>query len=156
MSPEWLYTVVFFAWLAGAAMFVIGLHQMTSPATARGGNRVSALGMTIAVGTTLLYLVGRPEGLATAAWIILLVGLLIGGGVRRRGAGRHRRLPAHLEPGAGDRGRDDLRRPRRGHRLRHVHRIGHRGGQAGGPHLREADHDPRRAPGDRRAGGRGP
>src|SRR3990172_237712 len=80
MSPEWLYTVVFFAWLAGAAMFVIGLHQMTSPATARGGNRVSALGMTIAVGTTLLYLVGRPEGLPTAAWIIIVVGFLIGGG----------------------------------------------------------------------------
>jgi len=80
MSPEWLYTVVFFAWLAGAAMFVIGLHQMNSPATARGGNRVSALGMTIAVGTTLLYLVGRPEGLPTAAWIIILVGFLIGGG----------------------------------------------------------------------------
>src|SRR3990170_3068606 len=80
MSPEWLYTVVFFAWLAGAAMFVIGLHQMNSPATARGGNRVSALGMTIAVGTTLLYLVGRPEGLPTAAWIIIVVGFLIGGG----------------------------------------------------------------------------
>jgi len=80
MSPEWLYTVVFFAWLAGAAMFVIGLHQMNSPATARGGNRVSALGMTIAVGTTLLYLVGRPDGLPTAAWIIILVGFLIGGG----------------------------------------------------------------------------
>src|SRR3970282_2088671 len=80
MSPEWLYTVFFFAWLAGGAMFVIGLHQMNSPATARGGNRVSALGMTIAVGTTLLYLVGRPEGLATAACIIIRVGFLIGGG----------------------------------------------------------------------------
>src|SRR3970040_494656 len=80
MSPEWLYTVVFFAWLAGAEMFVIALHQMNSPATARGGNRVSALGMTIAVGTTLLSLVGRPDGLPTAAWIIILVGFLIGGG----------------------------------------------------------------------------
>src|SRR3990170_369236 len=80
MSPEWLYTVVFFAWLAGASMFVIGLHQMNSPATARGGNRVSALGMIIAVGTTLLYLVGRPDGLPTAAWIIILVvfGAVIG------------------------------------------------------------------------------
>ena len=35
MSPEWLYTIVFFAWLAGAATFVIGLHQMNSPATAK-------------------------------------------------------------------------------------------------------------------------
>ena len=35
MSPEWIYTFVFLAWLAGAAAFVIGLHLMNSPATAR-------------------------------------------------------------------------------------------------------------------------
>ena len=35
MSQEWLYTFVFFAWLAGASAFVLGLHQMNSPATAR-------------------------------------------------------------------------------------------------------------------------
>jgi NAD(P) transhydrogenase subunit beta len=80
MPQEWTYTIVFLAWLAGAAMFVIGLHQMNSPATARGGNRVSALGMAIAVGTTLLYLATRPGGLPTAAWIIILVGFGIGGG----------------------------------------------------------------------------
>ncbi|MFI5255498.1 MAG: NAD(P)(+) transhydrogenase (Re/Si-specific) subunit beta [Candidatus Limnocylindrales bacterium] len=80
MPQEWTYTIVFLAWLAGAAMFVIGLHQMNSPATARGGNRVSAVGMAIAVGTTLLYLATRPEGLSMAAWAIILVGFAIGGG----------------------------------------------------------------------------
>src|SRR3989304_144377 len=100
MSPEWLYTVVFFAWLAGAAVFVIGLHQMNSPATARGGNRVSALGMTIAVGTTLLYLVGRPEGLPTAAWVIILVGFLIGGGLGLYAA-RNVAMTATPQPGSG-------------------------------------------------------
>ena len=35
MSQEWIYTIVFLAWLAGAACFVLGLHQMNSPATAR-------------------------------------------------------------------------------------------------------------------------
>jgi len=80
MPQEWLYTIVFLAWLAGAAMFVIGLHQMNSPATARDGNRVSAVGMAIAVGTTLLYLATRPEGLPMAAWLIILVGFGIGGG----------------------------------------------------------------------------
>ena len=45
MSEQWIYTLVFFAWLAGAAAFVLGLHQMNSPATARRGNQLSAAGM---------------------------------------------------------------------------------------------------------------
>ena len=56
MSQEWIYTFVFLAWLAGAAAFVLGLHQMNSPATARGGNRLSAGGMTLAVVATLVWL----------------------------------------------------------------------------------------------------
>ena len=55
MSQEWIYTLVFLAWLAGAAGFVLGLHQMNSPATARTGNRLSAGGMTLAVLVTFLY-----------------------------------------------------------------------------------------------------
>ena len=35
MSQEWIYTIVYLAWLAGAACFVLGLHQMNSPATGR-------------------------------------------------------------------------------------------------------------------------
>ena len=35
MSQEWIYTIVCLAWLAGAACFVLGLHRMNSPATAR-------------------------------------------------------------------------------------------------------------------------
>ena len=31
MSDAWIYTIVFFAWLAGAAAFVLGLHLMNSP-----------------------------------------------------------------------------------------------------------------------------
>jgi len=80
MSQEWIYTIVFLAWLVGAAAFVIGLHQMNSPATARNGNRLSAGGMTIAVGTTLLYLITRQGGLSLEAWAIILVGFAIGGG----------------------------------------------------------------------------
>ncbi len=52
MSQAWIYTIVYLAWLAGAACFVLGLHQMNSPATARNGNRLSATGMTIAVVAT--------------------------------------------------------------------------------------------------------
>jgi NAD(P) transhydrogenase subunit beta len=80
MSQEWLYTIVFFAWLAGAAAFVLGLHQMNSPATARNGNLLSAGGMTLAVVATLVWLALRPGGLSTEAWIIIVGGFIVGGG----------------------------------------------------------------------------
>ena len=57
MSPQWIYTFVYLAWLVGASCFVLGLHQMNSPATARNGNRLSASGMTIAVAATLVWLI---------------------------------------------------------------------------------------------------
>ncbi len=81
MPGSALYTIVFLAWLIGAAGFVIGLHMMNSPATARNGNKISAGGMTIAVGTTLAWLVLRPGGLSMTAWVIIIAGFLIGGGV---------------------------------------------------------------------------
>ncbi len=61
MSQAWIYTFVYFAWLIGAACFVLGLHQMNSPATARNGNRLSASGMILAVGATLVQLILRPR-----------------------------------------------------------------------------------------------
>ncbi|HEY7828418.1 MAG TPA: NAD(P)(+) transhydrogenase (Re/Si-specific) subunit beta [Candidatus Limnocylindrales bacterium] len=80
MSQAWIYTIVYFAWLIGAACFVLGLHQMNSPATARNGNRLSAAGMVIAVGATFVDLVVRPEGLSSIALLIIVVGFLLGGG----------------------------------------------------------------------------
>src|SRR6476469_6098138 len=81
ISQEWVYTFVFLAWLAGAAAFVLGLHQMNSPATARGGNRLSAGGMTLAVVATLIWLLLRPEELSVTAIGIIVGGLLVGGGI---------------------------------------------------------------------------
>ena len=80
MSQEWITTIAYLAWLVGAACFVLGLHQMNSPATARNGNRLSASGMTIAVLATLGWLILRPGGLSAAAWVIIVVGFAIGGG----------------------------------------------------------------------------
>ncbi len=80
MSQEWVTTIVYLAWLGGAACFVLGLHQMNSPATARNGNRLSAAGMSVAVGATLVWLVTRPEGLSGIALAIIVVGFAIGGG----------------------------------------------------------------------------
>jgi NAD(P) transhydrogenase subunit beta len=81
LSP--LETVVRLSYLVAAAAFVIGLHLMNSPATARQGNRLSAAGMTLAVvATGILLAVGDGEVQAgTVAWIIIAVGVLVGGGL---------------------------------------------------------------------------
>src|SRR5262245_6917079 len=71
-------------WVAGAVCFVIGLARMNSPATARNGNIVSAGGMTLAVGATVFLLLAQQllgAGLAATGWVIILVGVLIGGGL---------------------------------------------------------------------------
>src|SRR5262245_52936255 len=84
MSQEWIYTFVFLAWLFGAAAFVLGLHQMNSPATARGGNRLSALGMTVAVLATFIWLFLREGStmLSNPLPIVIIVGgFIIGGGI---------------------------------------------------------------------------
>ena len=42
------------AYIVAAVLFIFGLKQLSSPATARAGNRLAALGMFIALGATLL------------------------------------------------------------------------------------------------------
>ena len=72
--------LVYLAQLAGAAAFVLGLHYMNSPATARNGNLLSAGGMILAVVATLVGLVTREGGLSATSWVIILVGFAIGAG----------------------------------------------------------------------------
>jgi len=72
--------LVYLAQLAGAAAFVLGLHYMNSPATARNGNLLSAGGMILAVAATLIGLVTRQGGLSSASWAIIIVGFAIGAG----------------------------------------------------------------------------
>ncbi len=67
------------AWLIGAASFVLGLMRMNSPATARNGNLLSAGGMAIAIGGTAVLLAVNGNVSATG-WIIIAVGIAIGGG----------------------------------------------------------------------------
>src|SRR5580658_1953231 len=63
-----------------AALFVIGLHLMNSPATARRGNQVALTGMVIAVIATLVLLI--HDGTVTAAgWTVIIVGSLLGSAV---------------------------------------------------------------------------
>jgi NAD(P) transhydrogenase subunit beta len=86
MSQPTIDALVFLAWLVGAAGFVLGLHQMNSPATARRGNQLSAAGMTLAVIVTFLWLLTpgnpiRPGGMGVEAIAIILVGFVLGGGI---------------------------------------------------------------------------
>jgi H+-translocating NAD(P) transhydrogenase subunit beta len=84
MSSTELGYVVQLAFIAGAALFVIGLHLMNSPATARPGNRLSATGMIIAVVAELIDVAIVNGSAGPGNWAIIVVGLAIGGGVGLR------------------------------------------------------------------------
>ncbi|SNY45887.1 NAD(P)(+) transhydrogenase (Re/Si-specific) subunit beta [Paractinoplanes atraurantiacus] len=63
-------TVTHLVYVACATAFVIGLHLMNTPATARRGNQVSAGGMAVAIVTTLVVLVHDGGVDAYAAWAL--------------------------------------------------------------------------------------
>ena len=60
------------SYVVAAVLFIFGLKMLSSPATARNGNLVSALGMLLAVVVTLLH-----QDIVDFRWIAL--GLLVGG-----------------------------------------------------------------------------
>ncbi|QVQ52897.1 NAD(P)(+) transhydrogenase (Re/Si-specific) subunit beta [Spiractinospora alimapuensis] len=69
--------VIRLVYLAAATSFVMGLHLMNSPASAKRGNAFAAAGMTAAVAATLILLVA--EGTVTiTGWIVLAVGAATG------------------------------------------------------------------------------
>ncbi len=69
--------ITWFVYLLSSVMFVMGLHYMNSPKTARTGNRISAVGMVIAVAMAFIHLFAK--GFTSSLAIILLVlGILIG------------------------------------------------------------------------------
>jgi NAD(P) transhydrogenase subunit beta len=66
-------------YLLAAVCFVLGLHLMNSPATARRGNQLSAAGMIAAILMTFVYVI--HAGTVTAAgWTVMIAGILVGGG----------------------------------------------------------------------------
>ena len=69
--------ITWFVYLLSSVMFVMGLHYMNSPKTARTGNRISAAGMVIAVAMAFIHLfvTGFNSSLAI---ILLVLGILIG------------------------------------------------------------------------------
>ncbi|HEX4430291.1 MAG TPA: NAD(P)(+) transhydrogenase (Re/Si-specific) subunit beta, partial [Frankiaceae bacterium] len=80
-------TVIHALYLVAAVSFVAGLHLMTSPASARRGNQVSAGGMVLAFVTTVVLLAHDHVMTATATLVLiagLIVGSLLGGITARR------------------------------------------------------------------------
>jgi NAD(P) transhydrogenase subunit beta len=72
-------TGVRLASLFGAVCFVLGLHLMNSPATARRGNQLSAFGMFVAV-VAVLVLVADGDTMSASRWLVLSAGTVIGAG----------------------------------------------------------------------------
>ncbi|MCR9107040.1 MAG: NAD(P)(+) transhydrogenase (Re/Si-specific) subunit beta [Gammaproteobacteria bacterium] len=67
-------TLIQFAYIVSAALFILGLKQLGSPATARRGNLISSSGMLLAIIAALL-----DQGIVQYQWII--VGVLVGGAI---------------------------------------------------------------------------
>jgi NAD(P) transhydrogenase subunit beta len=74
------------SFIVGAALFVVGLHLMNSPATARTGNRVSATGMIIAITAEVVSVTQASPGLLN--WATIILGFVAGGYLGLRGARR--------------------------------------------------------------------
>jgi H+-translocating NAD(P) transhydrogenase subunit beta len=75
-----------FSWITqllyvlAASCFVLGLHLMNNPATARRGNQVSTGGMTAAIAVTLAIVIHSGTVTATG-WAVMIAGTLVGSGI---------------------------------------------------------------------------
>ncbi len=75
--------VIRLLYLLAAAGFVVGLHLMNSPATARRGSRVSTGSMAVAVAATLAFM-ANDFHVHAAGWAVLAAGTVVGGGAGLR------------------------------------------------------------------------
>jgi H+-translocating NAD(P) transhydrogenase subunit beta len=72
-------SVIKILYLLAAAGFVVGLHLMNSPATARRGSRVSSYAMALAVADTLAFMI-HDDHVKVWGWVVLILGTLVGAG----------------------------------------------------------------------------
>ncbi|WP_316783707.1 NAD(P)(+) transhydrogenase (Re/Si-specific) subunit beta [Streptomyces sasae] len=68
---------VHYVFLAAAACFVLGLHLMNHPRTARRGNTLSAGAMAVAIAAAV-WLVAHEGTISTTGWLVLASGGLVG------------------------------------------------------------------------------
>lgn len=72
-------TILRLLYLASAVTFVLGLHLMRSPKSARNGNLLSAAGMAVAIVLTVVWVATSDNFHVTAVgWAALGAGLLVG------------------------------------------------------------------------------
>jgi proton-translocating NAD(P)+ transhydrogenase subunit beta len=64
-------SVIALSYIVAAVLFIVGLKRLSSPSTARSGNRLAAIGMALALGATLL------DRQIVSYWMIA-IGTLIG------------------------------------------------------------------------------
>src|SRR5271165_7055538 len=67
------------AYLVAAVLFILALRGLSSPVTARAGNRFGIIGMAIAVAATLLQ-----HGFGGGGYLLIVVGIAIGGTIGYR------------------------------------------------------------------------
>jgi NAD(P) transhydrogenase subunit beta len=87
MSPN----IAALFYLVSAVLFIMALRGLSSPVSSRQGNLFGMIGMAIAVLTTLAL--AKPASFA--AWLLIILGLGIGGGI---GAVIARRVPMTAMP----------------------------------------------------------
>jgi NAD(P) transhydrogenase subunit beta len=73
---DWVIQLIY---VASAVCFVLGLHLMNTPATARRGNQVSTGGMVAAVAATFALII-HAGVISATGWAVMIAGALIGGG----------------------------------------------------------------------------
>jgi NAD(P) transhydrogenase subunit beta len=64
------------AYLVAAVLFILALRGLSHPTTSQQGNRFGMIGMAVAAIATLLH-----HGMATSGYVLILLGVLIGGGI---------------------------------------------------------------------------
>ncbi len=67
-------------YVLAATSFVLGLHLMNTPATARRGNQLSTAGMIVGVGTTFAIII-HGGVISVTGWIIMLSGAALGSAI---------------------------------------------------------------------------
>jgi proton-translocating NAD(P)+ transhydrogenase subunit beta len=73
-------TAIQYLYLSAAACFVLGLHLMNTPATARRGNLLSAAAMAAAAAGTVVLLASQG-GADTVAWLTIVLGAGLGSAI---------------------------------------------------------------------------
>ncbi|MDQ2874786.1 MAG: NAD(P)(+) transhydrogenase (Re/Si-specific) subunit beta [Actinomycetota bacterium] len=67
-------------YVLSASGFVLGLHLMNNPATARRGNQVSTGGMAAAITVTLAIII-HAGAISATGWAVMIAGALVGSGI---------------------------------------------------------------------------